>query len=105
VSKWVDENYINRLSPDQLRRELLLALEFQMELLDAMKNQVELPSPYVLKCLDHGATWPEDKGVGQILQRKHGLDAVPPVSECENGAGLWWRIRQGLKTPRPTKLP
>ncbi|MGY0571635.1 hypothetical protein AB8Z38_30310 [Bradyrhizobium sp. LLZ17] len=101
MSKWVDENYINRLSPDQLRRELQDALDFQYELLDAMKNQVELPSPYVLKCLDHGASWPEDKAIGNMLQPKHGLDVVPPVSECESAAGLWWRILQGLKAERP----
>lgn len=104
MSKFVDENYVNRLSADQARRELLHALEFQYELLQAMREQVDLPSPYVLKCLDHGATWPEDKRIGLMIQRKHGLDAVPPISECENGAGLWWRILQGLKADRPTEV-
>jgi hypothetical protein len=105
VSKWVDENYINRLSAEDARRELLLALEFQHGLLDAIKNQAELPDPWVLTVLDQAALWPADKGVGLMLQRKHGLDAVPPVTECENGAGLWWRILQGLKTERPSALP
>lgn len=106
MSDLVDESYINRLSIAELRRELVDALEFQFGLMAALRDAPELARPFVLHRLSQGATWRDgDHDTGKLLQRKHGLDAVPPVSECESGAGLWWRIRQGLLTKRPTELP
>lgn len=102
-SKYVDENYINRLTAEQARLELLIALENQYALLDALRNAPEIADPIVLHFLSSAAAY-EDKDLGKLLQRKHRLDAVPPVSECETGAGIWWRIRQGLLTPRPEEV-
>ena len=36
------------------------------------------------------------KSRGKELQRIHGLDAIPPVSEIEWAAGLWEVIRNAL---------
>jgi hypothetical protein len=102
MSKWVDENYINRLTAEQARRELLIALENQYALMDALRNAPEVADPLVLHFISQAAEY-EDHGLGKRLQRKHRLDVIPPVSECEGGAGLWWRILQGLKTERPAE--
>lgn len=106
MSDLVDESYINRLSIEELRRELIDALSLQFGLMAALRDAPQLAPPFVLRRLSQGATWRDgDHDTGKLLQRKYGLDAVPPVSECESGAGLWWRIRQGLKTERPKELP
>lgn len=105
VSKFVDENYVNRMSIERLRTELTEALDLQFELSQALHDKPELPSPRLLHHLGQSGTWPDDSAVGKMLQRKHGLDAIPPVSECESGAGVWWRIRQGLVTALPETIP
>jgi hypothetical protein len=63
-----------------------------------------MPPPWVLLCLERGSIWPDDNDLGKLLQRKLGLQAVPPKSECEAGAGVWYRIRQGLLAPRPKDI-
>jgi hypothetical protein len=104
VSKWVDEGYVNRLTVEQARSELLIALENQFALIEALKTAPEMADPLVLHLLGSAAAY-EDNDLGKRLQRKLGLGSIPPVSECESGAGLWWRILQGLKTERPSALP
>ncbi len=42
------------------------------------------------------ARHPQDWEAGNKIQREMGLERVPPVSECESGAGLWVRIRRWL---------
>ena len=104
MSQYVDENYVNGLSVEELRRELIEALNLQYGLLSALRDAPELPDPWILCRLDYAANWSEDNPLGKKLQRKHGLDAIPPKSECESGAGVWWRIRQGLLTQRPEEV-
>lgn len=96
----IDKDYLMSLSVDELRRELEHALEVKYGLLKALRDAPEMPEPFVLLHLDFAAKWPEDNNIGKKLQREMGLDAIPPKSECEGGAGVWSRIRQGLTAPR-----
>jgi len=61
-------------------------------LLDALRDLPELPDPLVLSVLSHCAKFPEDWNEGNRIQRERGLDAVPPNTECEKGAGYWHRV-------------
>jgi hypothetical protein len=101
---YVDPSYINRCGIEELRRMLIDSLEFEFGLIAAIRSQDDMPSGFVLSRLGQAGSWPEDKGLGKLLQRKHGLDVVPPVTECEIGAGVWYRILQGLKAERPAEL-
>jgi|GEM_PF-4670404 len=92
----IDQDYVNSLSVEELRRELTHALEVKYGVLFALRDAPELPDPFVLLHLGTVGKWPEDSERGKALQREHGLDAIPPKSECEVGAGLWSRIRCGL---------
>lgn len=91
----IDEKYITTMSTDQLRRELVDALEFQFGLLKALRELPEMPPPFVLHMLGSAAKWPEHHNIGKTLQI-HRLEVIPPVSECEGGAGLWSIIRAAL---------
>lgn len=63
---------------------------------EALENLPEVPPIPVLDMLEPAAKWPQDWERGKALQRKHGLEAIPPKAEYESGAGVWSRIRQGL---------
>ena len=65
------------------------------ELIRALKEWPKLPPPNVLKWLSSAGTWPDDWERGKIMQRELGLDAIPPKTECEQGAGFWDRITGG----------
>lgn len=82
-----------RMGVDELRRELRQAWDDHYALLDALRDLPEIPSSRVLHILSHAAKWPEDHNAGKIIQREVGLNAIPPVSECEGGAGVWQRLR------------
>lgn len=97
--------YENTLSIEELRREVRECWDLKMALADAIRDVPEMPPPWVLLFLSCGQKWPEDNNLGKLLQRKLGLDAIPPKSECEGGAGVWYRIRQGLLRERPEILP
>lgn len=97
--------YENTLSIEELRREVRECWDLKMALADAIRDVPEMPPPWVLLFLSRGSTWPEDNNLGKLLQRKLKLDAIPPKSECESGAGVWYRIRQGLLRERPEILP
>lgn len=90
------EPYENTLSVEELRRELRYYLDLHYGILHALRDVPEMPSPFVLLHLGTVAKWPEDSNRGKELQRKLGLDVIPPKSECECGAGLWDRILRGL---------
>ena len=92
----VDQDYINSLSVEDLRRELTHALEVKYGLLFALRDAPEMPSPFVLLHLGTVGKWPEDSNRGKELQRQHGSAVIPYKTECEVGAGLWSRIRRGL---------
>ena len=92
----VDRKYIDSLSVEELRRELEHSLDVQYGVLHALRDLPEFPSPFVLMHLSSAGKYPEDSNRGKALQRIHGLDVIPPKQECEQGAGLWERIRSGL---------
>lgn len=98
----IDEAYVNRMTPEQLRRELIDELEFTFGLMAALRDLPEMPPPFILHRLDEGATW-EHHSLGKQLQRTHSIDVIPPVSECEGGAGLWSIIRAALVAAKPAQ--
>ena len=72
----------------------------------ALIDLPEVPPVLVLDMLsDAGARGhlcnpPQDfRSMGKALQREHGLDAIPPRSEYEAGAGVWHHIRSRLIAP------
>ncbi len=62
------------------------------DLLDALRDLPDLPSHSVLSALGHAGKFPGDWDLGKRIQRERGLSAVPPVTECEIGAGFWRRV-------------
>jgi hypothetical protein len=91
------EPYENTLSVDELRRELRYYLDAHYGILHALRDSPQFPSPFVLMHLGTAGTYPGDWQRGKELQREHGLDVIPPKTECEIGAGLWDRIRRALE--------
>lgn len=65
-------------------------------LLFALRDRPVLPSPLVLHCLSQAGDFSLDYDEGKRIQREYGLEAVPPVTECEVGAGFWHRIIQAV---------
>lgn len=98
-------SYEHTLSIEELRAEVRMCWDRELALAHAIRDIPEMPSPFVLLFLSRGSHWPEDSDLGKMLQRKLGIGKVPPKSECETGAGVWYRLRQGLLLPRPETLP
>jgi hypothetical protein len=92
----VDETYLNSLSVAELRSEFRYFIDCHYGLGDALRDAPTLPPPFILKHLGQFGKWPEDSNRGKELQREHGSEAIPFVTECEIGAGLWDRIQRGL---------
>ena len=92
----IDKPYENTLSIEELRREVRFEWDQKNALVKALRDLPEVPPVIVLHLLSRSGKWPDDNSLGKQLQRKHGLDAVPPKSEYESGAGVWFRIRRGL---------
>jgi hypothetical protein len=88
--------YEDSLTVEQLRKEVRREWDRKEDLLLALRDLPEVPPTSVLNFLGEVTNSLEDKERGLALQRKHGLDAIPPRSEYEYGAGLWDRIRTGL---------
>jgi hypothetical protein len=99
------EPYENSLSIEQLRCEVRELWDLQQDIVSALRDLPEVPPPWVLMFLSRANKWPEDNNLGKLMQRKYGLDLIPPKSECESGAGVWYRIRQGLLAVRPESIP
>ena len=97
--------YENKMSIDELRREVRECWNRETMLAKALRDPPEMVDPWLLPFLSRGSKWPNDNRLGKLLQREMGLDAIPPKSECECGAGVWYRIRQGLLAPHPEQLP
>lgn len=95
--RWVDRSYIDKCGVEELREELVLALEKQFSLVAALRDLPEVPDIPALFLLGSAGKWPEDKEKGSELQRRLGSEVIPYKTEMELGAGLWWRIREGLK--------
>ena len=72
--------------------------DIDLELYNALSLLPEVPSLRVLKLLSESAYAmpPHVKNRGNELQRKHGLEKIPPVSEMEWAAGLWIVIREAI---------
>lgn len=98
--------YENTLSLEQLRIEVRRLWDERHAFADAIRDLPEVAPVKALSLLADAAmattTGPlKGRGlsaIGNQLQREHGLDAVPPNSEYEHAAGLWFLIRQGLKS-------
>jgi hypothetical protein len=88
--------YENTLTLVELRREVRMCWDREQALIDALRDVPEMPPAWILLFLSRAAKWPEDYNFGKILRREMGFDVIPPKSECECGAGIWHRIRQGL---------
>jgi hypothetical protein len=94
------EPYENTLTLEELRREVRECWDREQALAVAIRDAAEMPAPWILLYLSRAAKWPEDNDLGKTLQRKMGLDVIPPKSECEGGAGVWHRLRKGLLAER-----
>lgn len=72
----------------------------EIELADAFATLPEVPSLPVL-CLLSESTADLSSNIpiwekGKALQRMHGFEMIPPRSELESAAGLWFFIRQSI---------
>ena len=86
------------MSIEELRKELRYAWDVQYGILNTIRDIPEMPLPFVLLHLGSSASkYPEDRDKGKELQRKYGLEIILPKSECEWGAGVWYRMLNGLK--------
>lgn len=95
------EPYENTLSIEQLRREVRECWDREQAIVTALRDLPEMAPPWILLFLDRAATYPDDNSLGKKLQRHLKSSAIPFKSECEGGAGVWYRIRQGMAAPRP----
>ena len=95
------EPYENTLSLEELRREARECWDREHAIIKALRDLPEMPPPWILLFFGRAAQWPADNDLGKLLQRKLRLEAIPPKSECEGGAGIWYRIRQGMLLARP----
>jgi hypothetical protein len=98
------EPYENKLTIEELRREVRECWDREQAIVDALRDLPEMAPDWVLIFLSRAGQWPEDNSLGKLLQRKLGTSAVYPKSECESGAGIWYRIRQGMLMPRPESV-
>lgn len=95
------EPYENTLTFDELRVEVRRCLDQELGISQALRDLPEMPPPWVLLFFSRASQWPEDSNLGKRLQRQLGPDKIPYKSECETGAAVWYRIRQGLLAERP----
>lgn len=95
------EPHENTLTVEELRREVRECWDREHAIARALHELPEMAPPWVLLFFNKASNWPEDSNLGKLLQRKMGSAAIPYKSECETGAGVWYRIRQGMLAPRP----
>jgi hypothetical protein len=76
------------------------SLPIAIELANAFESLPEVPSLQVLALLRESASVvPGDLPLwemGKALQQKYGCDVVPPSSEIESAAGLWFFMQQSI---------
>lgn len=80
----------NTMLIDELRKEVRECWDRERAIIDALRDRPEMPPPCVLLFLSRASKWPMD------YERKLGSEAIPFKTECECGAGMWFRIRQGI---------
>lgn len=98
-----DEPYENTLSLDELRHSVRQCWNEKHSFEKALRDLPEVPAVLALRFLSGAAMnihQPDMMALGKALQRTHGLDAVPPKTELECGAGLWSVIRAGMIAAR-----
>ena len=100
-----DEPYENTLSTEQLRREVRRSLDLERDLRRALKELPEVPPYRVLLFLSSAGRFPQDWEQGKRMQMERRDNAIPYKTECEIGAGLWYRIREALKEPSACTPP
>lgn len=74
------------------------------DLLWALRDLPDVPSPRVLLSLSIIGKFPEDWNEGKRIQRERGLEVVPPKTECEIGAGFWHRVIKPVPALREKPL-
>jgi hypothetical protein len=92
----VDRAYLERRTKESLVNELAWEIERIFALREAFKELPEVPPVEAQSLLHEFSTWPRDWERGKKMQRQHGIEAVPPNTECECGAGLWALLREAL---------
>ena len=75
------------------------------------KALIDLPELLPIECLHmlahasmnyhHADKSVDTWEIGKILQREHGIDAIPPRTEYECAAGLWSILRKKLMAESP----
>jgi len=86
----------NTYTLEECRKEFRYFCDLSYGLLHALRDLPELPNSFILMHLGSSARFPSDWEKGKELQNKYGLEKIPPKTECEMGAGYWFRIREGL---------
>lgn len=81
---------------EELRREVRRGWDIQNGLAKALRDLPEMPPPLVLAFLSRAAQFAADYPVGKRLQLESRDLDIPFNTECEMGAGLWFRLRRGL---------
>lgn len=97
----MSEPYENTLSLEELRREVRECWDRQQAIVTALRDLPEMPPPWILLFFDRASKFPEDSNLGKKLQQMLPRGTIPYKTECECGAGVWYRIRQGLLQERP----
>jgi len=95
------EPYENSFTKAELRRELRRMWNQNHALNNDLIDLPDVPSIDTMMALRHAAmnvrkTWE----LGKDMQREHGLDLIPPNSECECAAGLWALIKSGIESKK-----
>lgn len=97
----MSDPYENTMSIERLRQELRECWDRERAIVDALRDLPEMAPPWILLFFDRAAKYPDDNSLGKKLQQKLPRGAIPYKTECEGGAGVWYRIRQGMLQDRP----
>lgn len=86
-----------RAERDDEKREHEYWARRGMALTMAIKELPDVPPVHVLDMLSAAGKFPEDWERGKVMQRQHRLEAIPPRTEYEIGAGVWGRLLAGFR--------
>lgn len=103
----MSEPYENRLSLEELRREVRRAWNEERALRDALVDLPDIPPREVLWRLSSAAMNIHNLdclAIGKREQWKRSLDEIPPKCELEAAAGLWVIIRDALRAATSPKV-
>lgn len=91
----LDGDLENQMPLQQLREEWRAMFDDWLELAAALATVPDMISPSLMLRLSHHAI-EGDGPRGKAYQRDH-RGVIPYKSECEWGAGVWLRVRDGLR--------